>query len=141
LTRGAFAKRVLKGLGAPVTLHNRRALQAQMQAEGGDVRNNPFNTTLHMPGSTRFNSADVQNYPNAEVGVEATVKTLKFRGHGYEKIIKCLRDNAPAPATLKAVGDSDWGTSGGLALEVLDDIRNGRKPNTLAQLEAKEVAS
>lgn len=141
MNRGTFARRVLRGLNAPVTVHTRRALQAQMQTEGGDVRNNPFNTTLHMPGSTRFNSADVQNYPSAEVGIEATVKTLKFRGHGYEKIIKRLRENAPATEILKAVGESDWGTSGGLALEVLDDIKHGRRPNTLEELEARVIAS
>ena len=112
-----------------------------MQAEGGDAKNNPLNTTMHMPGSTRFNSADVQNYPSAEVGIEATVKTLKLRGHGYEKIVKRLRENAPALKIIEAVGESDWGTAGGLVFDVLDDIKHDRAPNTLARLEAREVAS
>ena len=141
MTRGEFAKRVLKGLNAPVTLHSRRAFQAWMQAEGGDVRNNPMNTTLHMPGSTRFNKADVQNYPSPKVGVEAMVQTLKFKGHGYEKIVKALRENAPATEVIRAIGESDWGTAGGLVSDVLDDVKNGRKPNTLVQLEAREIAS
>jgi hypothetical protein len=112
-----------------------------MQAEGGDVANNPINTTMHMPGSTRFNSADVQNYPTAEIGIQATVKTLKLKGHGYEKIVSLMKANAPATDIVKAVGESDWGTGGGLIFDVLDDIRHSRHPNTLVELEAREIAS
>lgn len=140
MQRGTFATRIIRGVGAPVTVHTRRAFQAWMQAEGGSVKNNPLNTTLHMPGSTRFNSADVQNYPTPEVGIEAMVRTLKFEGHGYEKIIHAMKTNAPATEIVKAVGESDWGTGGGLIFDVLDDIRHGRDPNTLKQLEAKPVA-
>jgi hypothetical protein len=141
MKRGTFARRVLQGLKAPVTLHTRRAFQAWMQAEGGDVRNNPMNTTLHMPGSSRFNSADVQNYPSPEVGVEAMIRTLKFKGHGYEKIVSALRKNKPATEIVAAIGESDWGTNGKLLSDVLDDIKHGRQPNTLSQLEDRRIAS
>jgi hypothetical protein len=139
MNRGDFARGVLKGLDAPATLHSRRAFMAWMQAEGGTVKNNPLNTTLHMPGSTRFNSADVQNYPTPQIGISAMVKTLKFKGHGYERIVKALRENASATAVIEAVGKSDWGTAGGLVFEVLDDIKKGRQ--SLAKLEAHEVAN
>lgn len=138
MTRGTFAKHVLRGLKAPITVHTRRAFQAWMQAEGGSARNNPMNTTLHMPGSTRFNSADVQNYTSAEQGVEAMVATLKFRGHGYEKITRRLRDNKPATEIVAAIGESDWGTNGTLMAEVLDDIKHRRQ--SIATLEAKTIA-
>ncbi len=138
MNRGTFARRVLRGLGAPVTVHTRRAFQAWMQAEGGSVKNNPMNTTLHMPGSTRFNSADVQNYPSPEVGVEAMVRTLKFRGHGYEKIVRRLRDNKPATEIVAAIGDSDWGTSKSLIAEVLDDIKHRRQ--SITDLESTVIA-
>lgn len=141
MKRGQFANKVTTGLGAKVTLHTRRAWQAQMQAEGGSAKNNPFNTTQPMPGATNFNSVGVKNYVSAQQGIEATIKTLKGKGHGYEKILKALRANAPATEIVKAIGESDWGTSGTLAAEVLDDIKHGREPNTLAELEAREIAS
>jgi len=140
LTRGEFAKKVIGGLGAPVSLHTRRALAAWMQAEGGSARNNPMNTTLRMPGSTDFNSVHVQHYTSPKQGAEALVKTLKENGSGYENIRRALHRNASATEILKAVGDSRWGTDGTLALAVLSDIKANRKPNTLAQLEAREVA-
>jgi hypothetical protein len=138
---GEFGRKVTQGLGAAVTLHTRRAWAAEMQAEGGGARFNPFNTTLRMPGSTNYNSVGVQNYVTAAQGVEATVKTLKENGHGYEKIRKLLRANGSAAEILKAIGASDWGTSGTVALAVLEDIQHSRKPNTLAELEAKQIAS
>lgn len=141
MTRGAFAKAVIKGLKAPVTIHTRRALQAQMQAEGGNARNNPFNTTQTMPGATNYNSVGVKNYKTAEDGVAATVKTLHYKGHGYEAIVNALRGNAEATKIIAAIGDSDWGTESTLAAAVLDDIRKGRKPNTLAELEARTITS
>lgn len=138
MTRGQFANRVTKGLRAEVTLHTRRAWAAQMQAEGGDAAFNPFNTTLPMPGSTRYNSVGVQNYVSAEQGVEATVKTLLENGHGYEVIRRRLLRNASATAIVEAIGDSDWGTDSTLALTVLDEIKRGIQP--LAELEAKPIA-
>lgn len=140
MRRGAFAKKLLEGLGAPRTLHTRRALMAEMQAEGGAAKHNPFNTTLPMPNSTDYNEVGVQNYLSAEQGVAATIRTLKENQAGYALIRKLLRDNAPAKAILEAIGNSAWGTDGTLALQVLDDIKHDRKPNTLAELEAREIA-
>lgn len=143
MTRGQFANRVTAGLGAKVTLHTRRAWQAQMQAEGGGAANNPFNTTLRMPGSTKYNDLGhgigVQNYVNAEQGVQATIRTLKENGHGYEKIRQLLRANATAVQIVTAIGRSDWGTDASLALEVLDEIKRDIQP--LGHLEAKQIAS
>jgi len=145
VTRGEFANRVTKRLRAEVTLHTRRAWQAQMQAEGGSAAYNPFNTTLRMPGSTDYNKLPngvaVQNYVSAAQGIEATVKTLRENGHGYEKIRRLLIRNAPATEIVEAIGESDWGTDSSLALAVLGDIKHARKPNTLAELEAKQIAS
>lgn len=141
MTKGEFARKVLMGLGAPVTLHNRRALAAQGQTEGAGGKNNMFNTTQTMPRSTRFNSAGVQNYATGQEGVQATVKTLRYKGHGYEKIVKALKDNLPATVTIAAIGESDWGTDYTLLAAVLDDIKHDRHPNTLAELEARELSS
>lgn len=152
MTRGEFANRVTKGLGAKVTFHTRRADQAQLQTEGGSARNNPYNTTLKLPGSTDYNfiapGIAVQNYASPEQGIEATIRTFRGKGHGYERIIRLKRENAPAWKICIAVVESDWGTGEAitkddhpLILEVLDDIRHFRTPNTLAQLEARRVAS
>jgi hypothetical protein len=140
MTRGDFAKRVLKGLGAPITLHTRRAMMAQAQAEGGSAKNNMFNTTQPMPGSVDYNAVSVQSYKTAQQGIEATIKTLRYKRHGYERIVKRLKENASATEIIDAIGQSDWGTDSKLAHEVLDDIKRGRWPNTLKQLEAKEIA-
>lgn len=147
MNRGEFANRVVKGLGATVTLHTRRAMQAQLQTEGGDAKYNPFNTTQKMPNSTRYNSAGVQNYATPQEGIQATVKTLHYKEHGYEKIINYLKANKSAVDICKAIAESDWGTGEAigandrpLILDVLDDIKHDRKPNTLKELEAKKIA-
>jgi hypothetical protein len=141
MTRGAFAKEVMKRLGITPTLHTRRAWQAELQAEGGSAKNNPTNTTLSMPGSTNYNLVGVKNYISGLQGVEATVKTLKGEGHGYGKVLKLMRQNAPASAIVNAWGESDWGTDLGLVTRVLSDVKEGRKPNRLEELEAKQIAS
>lgn len=141
MTRGEFADRLTKRLGADVTLHTRRAWQAQMQTEGGSARNNPFNTTQRMSNSWDYNSVGVQNYASAQEGIDATVKTLHYSGHGYEHILSALRKNKPATEIVRAIGSSDWGTDDTLVLAVLDDIKHNRTPNTLAQLEARQISS
>ena len=137
--RGEFTTAVTTELHAPVTIHTRRALQAELQAEGGFARNNPFNTTLRLPGSTDYNSVGVQNYIDAAQGVDATVKTLKQRCCGYWRIRQALRANAPARTIVRAFGISEWGTNLSLVLAVLDDIIHNRAPNTLAALEATYI--
>jgi hypothetical protein len=139
MTRGKFTDAITKGLGAAVTLHTRRALAAEAQAEGGDAKNNLFNTTQKMPNSTTFNWVGVQNYATPQEGIEATIKTLKYSGHGYEKIRRRLRSNATAESIVRAFGESDWGTDLSLVLAVLDDIKHNRAPNTLGQLEARPI--
>lgn len=137
MTWGNFNAQVTKGLGAEVTLHTRRALAAEAQAEGSTAKNNLYNTTLRMPGSWSFNSVGVQNYPTGKIGVEATILTLKENGHGYERIRKRLRANAPASQIVRGFGESEWGTNLELVLAVLRDIRENRWPNTLTNLEAR----
>jgi hypothetical protein len=52
-----------------------------------------------------------------------------------------MRQNAPASAIVNAWGESDWGTDLGLVTRVLSDVKEGRKPNRLEELEAKQIAS
>jgi hypothetical protein len=150
VTRGEFADRVIRGLGAEVKLHGQRAFQAQFQTEGGNAANNPANTTLKTSKSTTLpnNTAHVQEYKTPEEGIKATVQTLKGSHHGYERIIRLIKHNAPATLICAAIVESDWGTGEAigehdepLIFDVLDDIKHDRAPNTLKQLEAKRIAS
>lgn len=139
MTRGEFVRRLLKELDAPVTLHNRRALHAQMQSEGGSAAWNPFNTTWHLPGATDYNSVHVKNYPSFEDGMKATVLTLKQDQYGYPRIISALRANRPARDTIKIIGESAWGTGAVLLAEVFGWI--AKVSGVLSTLERKQVAS
>lgn len=141
ISRGNFSNGVTKRLGAEVTLHTRRALMAENQAEGVAAANNAYNTTQTMPFSTTFNSANVQNYRTGREGEEATVKTLRYKNHGYGQIVHALRINAPAIYIVRAFGRSDWGTNLQLVEAVLRDIQHDRVPNTLLHLEAIQLPS
>lgn len=136
---GEYNAQVTENLGAEVTLHTRRALAAEAQSEGGGAKNNLYNTTLRLPGSTSYNSVGVQNYVSPEQGVVATVKTLKQHCCGYYKIRRRLRANAPARSIDKGFGESEWGTNLTLVLAVLEDVIHNRWPNTILLLEAKAI--
>ncbi len=111
-------------LGVPHTTRNARAGVSWIHAEGGTARWNPLNTTQRMPGSWDYNNVGVQNYPDFETGLAATVKTIKQTDPdlGYTVILKRLRASARASRTLRAVEHSQWGT-GGLALRVLPYVK------------------
>lgn len=139
ITRGNFSNGVTVKLDAEVTLHTRRALMAENQAEGVAAANNAYNTTQRMPFSTDFNFVGVQNYRTGKEGIVATVKTLHYPNHGYGQIIHALRINAPAIKIVRAFGRSDWGTDLALVEAVLRDIQHSRFPNTLANLESRQI--
>ena len=141
ISRGNFSNGVTLKLDAAVTLHTRRALMAENQAEGDAAANNAYNTTQKMPFSTDFNFVGVQNYRTGKEGEEATVKTLHYKNHGYGQIVHALKINAPAIKIVRAFGRSDWGTNLALVEAVLRDIQHNRSPNTLANLESKQIPS
>lgn len=141
ISRGNFSNGVTKRVEAEITLHTRRALMAENQAEGVAAANNAYNTTQTMPFSTDFNFVGVQNYRTGKEGIEATVKTLHYKDHGYGQIIHALRINAPAIKIVRAFGRSDWGTDLALVEAVLRDIQYSRFPNTLANLESRQIPS
>jgi len=107
-----YYKSVLKCLGAEPTKSNLLFLYAWRQAEGGKAKNNPFNTTLKMPGATNYNSVGVKNYQTPEQGIEATCKTLKNGRdkYGYDKIIDGLKNDVGLSQLSDAVIGSKWGT-------------------------------
>lgn len=107
-----FYKSVLKCLGAEPTKSNMLFLYAWRQAEGGSAKNNPFNTTQKMEGSTNYNNVGVKNYQTSEDGIKATCKTL-INGrdkYGYDKIIDGLKNDVGLSKLSDAVVSSKWGT-------------------------------
>jgi hypothetical protein len=86
-----------------------------MHWEGGTANNsfNPLNTTLPMPGSSKFNSVGVQSYGSLDQGVQATLDTLtgnQADARGYTNILNDLRNNAPLKQVTNDINNSKWGT-------------------------------
>jgi len=126
VTRYQFAKALLDRLGLKPTKRRLWALLAWMQAEGGNAKFNPLNTTQEMPRATDYNSVGVKDYATLDEGVIATAKTLDYGArhdlHGYKAIREAFVKNHFASVILTAVERSEWGT-GGLALLCLPLIK------------------
>ena len=100
---------LLDRLGAPVTSENLRALHAWVGAESNAASLlNPLATTEDAPGARNANSVGVKGYPNDEIGLDATVRTL-HNGH-YPGILAALAHGNSALAVTNAVAASPWGT-------------------------------
>lgn len=83
-------------------------------AETNGAKNNPFDTTLKMPGSTDFNSVGVQNFTSATQGIEATYLTLT-EGTRYATALKRMRgpilgESAHAAGVLNDLMIAGWGS-------------------------------
>lgn len=123
-SRHLWVRDLLAKLGVPGNINNAVALVAQIQAEGGEARFNPLNTTLPMPGATDYNAVHVKNYGSYAQGLDATVQTL--RQDNMAKLLAALRRGDSARAYWVALGSSPWGTRppGAMGIDsFLDDIR------------------
>ena len=108
------------------------------QSEGGSAKNNCWNTTQDWPGATNYNWVGVKNYLTEDDGKQATAKTFDSKGHGYERIERLMKEDAPARKIVAAWADSDWGTSKKLAIAVWLMIVS--TPGMLRLMERKQVA-
>ena len=108
LPRTRYYHDVLVAIGAPVSQRNIQACLAWQAAEGGSASWNPWNTTQPAKGAKNYNSAGVKNYPNREVGIGATVKTLTNGRYG--DVIREFRANRSGLAVCRRVDASPWGT-------------------------------
>jgi hypothetical protein len=108
-----FANALMNALGEPDSSSNVSAVLAWEDAEGGNWLNtaefNPLNTTYVLDGSYSINSIGVQSYSSWDVGVTATVDTLKNGSYGG--ILSALHAGNNADAVANAVAASPWGTS------------------------------
>jgi murein DD-endopeptidase MepM/ murein hydrolase activator NlpD len=110
-----FAKALLTKAGITISDSNVSALTTWMHWEGGTANNsfNPLNTTLPMPGSSKFNSIGVQSYGSLDQGVQATLDTLtgnQADARGYTNILNDLRNNASLKQVTNDINSSKWGT-------------------------------
>lgn len=106
-----FYKAVLKRLGVKETPEKLKFLRAWRQGEGGQARNNPFNTSKDVPGDadTKYNSHGVRNYPDRQTGLDATVATLKLSY--YKEIVDLLnKDTVTAQELADTTALKKWGT-------------------------------
>ena len=106
-SKTGFSERLLQGIGAPVTAANLKLLDAWQRAEGGP-KNNPLNTSQYEPGATTFNKDGVKRYGSLDVGIEATIATLK--SSNYKGIVASLKAGNDAHTTALAIRDSIWGS-------------------------------
>jgi hypothetical protein len=114
-----FFDETFKKLGITPTDEKLKFFMAWRQAEGGKAANNPFNTTKTMreEGITNYNSVGVKNYPTIDVGILATVNTLKLKY--YQDLMNKLNNNMVTAEELANSPDlKTWGT-GSLVKRVL----------------------
>lgn len=129
-------KRILQGVGAPVTDENMKFMYAWRQGEGGKAAFNPFNTTMKTSKSKFYNClkrknnkcvGGVMNYTSDEEGINATIDTLKL--DYYDCITDGLKNNIGAKKIARSCIKSlkTWGT-GDLVAKVLDGGRLNPSP-------------
>lgn len=111
-----FFDEVFKKLGVTPTSEKMKFFAAWRQAEGGKALNNPFNTTKTMKadGITNYNSVGVKNYPTIDLGIDATVNTLKLTY--YQDLMNKLNNNMVTAEELANSPDlKTWGTGRGVS--------------------------
>jgi hypothetical protein len=125
LSFGKWASYFLSKIHAPVARSNLVVVVAWEAAEYTTARWNPLATTYFMPGSTTFNSSRVRNYVSLAQGLEATWRTLRHAGYGYEAILADLARNADSMTTAKAINASRWCrgcANGGYVVDLIPSV-------------------
>jgi peptidoglycan hydrolase-like protein with peptidoglycan-binding domain len=131
-----FYKKILTGIGAPITTENMKFMYAWRQGESAKAAFNPFNTTRKKENTTFYNClkrknntcvAGVRNYNSQQEGIDATVSTLNQ--NYYTCITDGLKNNIGAKkiATQCQQALKTWGT-GGLVAKVLSGSKLSPPP-------------
>jgi hypothetical protein len=116
ISYGAWAGRFLRTIGVSGCHSNMVVVVTWQYSEFTQAMWNPLADTLSMPGSTSFNSSNVQNYPSLDVGLQALKTTLDGGGAlGYGAIVSSLARCSDAMTTARAINASAWcrGCTGG----------------------------
>lgn len=116
----------LRRVDSQFTDEQKIAALAWSGAENTQAKWNPFATTWDKPGSTDFNSVGVKNYVDWTQGLQATMDTLGLSGHGYGLIRVAFKSpELTADDIVRAIGASDWGTSGTLMRQLVPQVQSG----------------
>lgn len=120
-TPQTWASSLLQRLGIHQTPGAIQALTGWERAEGGhwnnQARYNPLNTTQPAPGAGNTGSqGNIKQYTSWGQGLDATVQTL--RNGRYGGILHALQTGDPG-AVASAIGQTPWGTSGGLVARTI----------------------
>jgi hypothetical protein len=108
---------LLDRLGAPITGENLRVLAAWIGAEANEVSlRNPLATTMDAPGARSMNSHGVKSYPSDEVGIDASVRTLRLGA--YTGVVAALMRGESASQIATAIAASPWGTGQNVILRL-----------------------
>ncbi len=130
MTPEQFAVSVLKGLGIKPSRGAVQAMVGWQKAEGGhwnnDARHNPLNTTQPEPGAGNTGTqGNIKVYTDWGQGVKATVTTLK--NGRYQPILDALAQGNPS-GVAQAIGQTPWGTGGGLVARTIAGTKVGEIP-------------
>lgn len=141
VTYGTWAETFLAEVEAPICRNNRVVVVAWMVNEGTAAVWNPLATTYTMAGNTVYNSHGVKNYPDHEVGLDASRLTLErgWKIYGYAPIVRKLRNCKPAIKTAHAIRRSSWCagcTNGRYVVGLIRPVRN-----RLGAYSAREIAT
>jgi len=102
--------RLLEAMGLPPTAARISFLTAWAMCEGGTAKWNPLNTTLKLPGSTKYNDAGVQHYADDLQGVAATLLTIRLPYYRDIRRALLTQQTASAIARSSTRGLQTWGT-------------------------------
>jgi hypothetical protein len=107
-----FLSDILKGIGiTSPNIFQIQFMRIWRQHEGGQAAWNPFNTTLKLFGSTRYNFVPVRNYSRRDLGLQATIITLKNGRYGNViTAIKNIKTQTDINKAIEAVNVSPWGS-------------------------------
>ena len=120
--RTSWSIGLLTRLDAPITTENLRGLAAWIGAEANDASfRNPLATTMGATGARNVNDVGVKAYPSDDIGLDATVRTL--RNGAYDNILTALAQGTSALQLVRAVAASPWGTGENGVLRLQSDTR------------------
>ena len=125
-------KSILSCIGAKPTKDNMIFMYAWRQTEHSlynqkiPAKNNPFHTTLKMPGAKSINVDKVKDYVSLEQGIDATCKTLKESR--YSAIVSAFRNNEGVVKLQECLRNSPWGTDMELFTDVINGYFHGHEP-------------
>jgi hypothetical protein len=104
---------VLRGIDIPSPNGSQiQFMKSWRQHEGGMATWNPLNTTQNKINATIYNNHMVKNYPDRQIGLEATIETLK--NNRYKNVvdaIKNITNNEDINTAMIAVNNSKWGSN------------------------------